>query len=173
MINTFPHTTILQQTTLNIVCQIIENLYNWMDNLWLKVENIVAKEEIVFSNFFFCHYVFKKPSAAEASESVYMTVRVNTFPLADKCLHIYSGLIFENIMAKGEFEHNQLFPHFDGFMQNGCNYFLNKLQLQPFCMKPSILQQCCQHYSIIKYWYKEISHNSANIFSKSSAVNLW
>ena len=44
--NPFPHTTILQQTTLNICCQIIENLYNWIDNLWLKVENIVAKEEI-------------------------------------------------------------------------------------------------------------------------------
>ena len=28
------------------------------------------------SNFFFCHYVFKKLSAAEASESVYMRERV-------------------------------------------------------------------------------------------------
>ena len=27
-------------------------------------------------NFFFCHYVFKKPSAAEASESVFMRERV-------------------------------------------------------------------------------------------------
>ena len=41
-VNPFPHTTILQQTTLNI----------------------------------FCHYVFKKPSAAEASESIYMRERV-------------------------------------------------------------------------------------------------
>ena len=41
-------------------------------------KNIVAKGELlVLSNFFFCHYVFKKPSAAEASESVYMTERVN------------------------------------------------------------------------------------------------
>ena len=49
-----------------------------MDNLWLKVENIVAKGEIArMSNFFFCHYVFKKPSAAEASESVYIRERVN------------------------------------------------------------------------------------------------
>ena len=30
---------------------------------------------LVLSNFFFCHYVFKKPSAAEASESVYMRER--------------------------------------------------------------------------------------------------
>ena len=44
--NPFPHTTILQQTTLNIFCQKIENLFNWMDNLWLKAENIVAKGEI-------------------------------------------------------------------------------------------------------------------------------
>ena len=32
----------------------------------------------VLSNFFFCHYVFKKPSAAEASESVYMREKVKS-----------------------------------------------------------------------------------------------
>ena len=81
----FPHTTILQQTTLNIFCQKIENLYNWMDNLWLKVENIVAKGEIlVLRNFFFCHY-FKKLSAAEASESVYMRERVNSLFKHSSC----------------------------------------------------------------------------------------
>ena len=75
--NPFPHTTILQQTTLNIFCQKTENIYNWMDNLWLKVENIVTKGEIaLLCNFLFCYYVFKKPSAAEASESVYMRERV-------------------------------------------------------------------------------------------------
>ena len=48
-----------------------------MDDIGLKVENIVAKGELhVLCNFFFCHYVFKKPSAAEASESVYMRERV-------------------------------------------------------------------------------------------------
>ena len=46
LFNPFPYTTILQQTTLKIFCQKIENLYNWMDNLWQKVENIVAKGEI-------------------------------------------------------------------------------------------------------------------------------
>ena len=33
---------------------------------------------LVLSNFFFCHNVFKKLSAAEASESVYMRERVNS-----------------------------------------------------------------------------------------------
>ena len=49
-----------------------------MDNPSLKVENIVAKGVIArFEQFLdFCHYVFKKPSAAEASESVYMRERV-------------------------------------------------------------------------------------------------
>ena len=79
-VNPFPHTTILQQTTLNIFCQKIENLYNQMDNLLLKVENIVEKREIARFELFFlkknCDYVFKKPSAAEASESVYMRERV-------------------------------------------------------------------------------------------------
>ena len=76
-INPFRRTTILQQTTLNIFCQKIENLYNWMDNLWLKVENILPKEKLrVLSNFSFCHFVLKKLSAAEASESVYMREKV-------------------------------------------------------------------------------------------------
>ena len=67
LFNPFPHTTILQQTTLNVFCQNIENLHNWMDNLWQKMKNIVAKGEIA------CFVtVFKKLSAAEASESVYI-----------------------------------------------------------------------------------------------------
>ena len=44
---------------------------------------------LVLSNFFFCHYVFKKPSAAEASENVYMremvssNVLLSDFPKTD------------------------------------------------------------------------------------------
>ena len=48
-LNPFPHTTILQQTTLNEFCQIMENLNNWMDNLWQKVENMLANGEIARS----------------------------------------------------------------------------------------------------------------------------
>ena len=60
-INPFHHTTILQQTTLNIFCQNIENLHNWMDNLWLKVENIVAKGEIArFVQFLLLSLCFQK-----------------------------------------------------------------------------------------------------------------
>ena len=33
------------------------------------------KKLLDLSNFIFCHYVFKTPSAAEASESVYMRER--------------------------------------------------------------------------------------------------
>ena len=44
--NPLPHTTILQQMTFNIISQKKENLYNWMNKLWLKVENIVTKGEI-------------------------------------------------------------------------------------------------------------------------------
>ena len=41
------------------------------------------KEKLhVLCNFFFCHYVFKKPSAAEALESVYMRERVKSGPIA-------------------------------------------------------------------------------------------
>ena len=42
-----------------------------------KWKTLWQKEKLlVLSNFFFCHYVFKKPSAAEVSESVYMRERV-------------------------------------------------------------------------------------------------
>ena len=59
--NPFPHTTILQQTTLNVSYQKVENLYNWMDNLWLKVENIVAKGEIArFVQFLLLSLCFQK-----------------------------------------------------------------------------------------------------------------
>ena len=61
LINPFPHTTNLQRTTLKIFCQKIENLYNWMDNLWLKVKNIVAKGEIArFQEFFLLSLCFQK-----------------------------------------------------------------------------------------------------------------
>ena len=79
--NHFPNMTILQQTTLNIFCQKIENLHNWMDNLWLKVESIVAKGEIArFEQFLLLSlYMFsKRLSAAEVSESVYMRERVKS-----------------------------------------------------------------------------------------------
>ena len=60
-LNPFPHTTILQQTTFNIFCQKIENLYNWMNYLWLKVENIVAKGEIArFEQFLLLSLCFQK-----------------------------------------------------------------------------------------------------------------
>ena len=69
------------RATLNLFCQKIENLYNCMDNLCLKMKTLCQKEKLlVLSNFFFCHYVFKKLSAAEASESIYMRERVNPLP---------------------------------------------------------------------------------------------
>ena len=45
-LNPFPHTIILQQTTLNLFCQNIGYPFNYGDFLWQKVENIVTKGEI-------------------------------------------------------------------------------------------------------------------------------
>ena len=54
------HIRPLLQTTLNICCQKIENLFNWMDSLWLKVENIVAKGEIArFEQFLLLSLCFQ------------------------------------------------------------------------------------------------------------------
>ena len=62
-LNLFPHSTILQLTTLNILCQKIDNLYIWTDNLWLKVENIVAKGEIArFEQFLLLSLCCQKAS---------------------------------------------------------------------------------------------------------------
>ena len=61
LVNPFSHTTILQQTTFNIFRQKIENLFNWMDNLWLNVENIVTKREIAcFEQFLLSVTMFSK-----------------------------------------------------------------------------------------------------------------
>ena len=59
-VNPFLHTTNLQQTTLNIFCQKIENLL--MDNQRLKVENILSKGEIAcFKQFLLLTlYMFSK-----------------------------------------------------------------------------------------------------------------
>ena len=48
-----------------------------MDNPMTKRGTLWQTEKLlVLSNFFFCHYVFKKLSTAEASESIYMRERV-------------------------------------------------------------------------------------------------
>ena len=65
-------------------------LYNWMDNLWLKWKTLWQKEKLlVLSNFFFSRYVFKKLSAAEASERVYMREMVYVLQLKSIINFIY------------------------------------------------------------------------------------
>ena len=54
-----------------------KNVIEWI-TYDLKWKTLWQNEKLlVLSNFFFCHYVFKKPSAAEAPESVYMRETVN------------------------------------------------------------------------------------------------
>ena len=60
---------------------------------------------LVLSNFFFCHYVFKKPSAEEASESVYMRERV------------------KHIVTKGVIVHHERFRLFVTIIPNSINMF--------------------------------------------------
>ena len=56
-----------------------ENHFKWKNNNWIELKTWCQKEKLlVLSNFFLCRHVFKEPSAAEASESVYMRERVNT-----------------------------------------------------------------------------------------------
>ena len=70
-----------------------------MYNIPQKVENIVH----LLRNFFFCHYVLEKSSAAEASESVYMRERVkvsariieNAIETYKISLQIYNEMLLE------------------------------------------------------------------------------
>ena len=72
-----------------------------MDNLWLKVENIVVKGEIARFEQFFCHFVFKKPSAAEASiwGKVLNVVRFSDFK---SCLNFFERLFIDKWMILDE-----------------------------------------------------------------------
>ena len=47
------------------------------------------------SNFYFCHYVFKKLSAADASESVYMRERDNH--IQEELDDLRCFLVFEKV----------------------------------------------------------------------------
>ena len=65
-----------------------ENLYNWMDNLWLKV---------ILSNSFFCHYVFIKPSTADASKCVCKRERVTRYSKPKLLSVSFETFMFVNI----------------------------------------------------------------------------
>ena len=73
LVNSFPHTTILQQTTWNISYQNYEKCLYMKVYLLTKVEKIVAKVEIAcFEQFLRLSQCFQRLSAAEATASVYM-----------------------------------------------------------------------------------------------------
>ena len=52
--------------------------------------------------------VFKKLSAAEASESVYMRERVNTFQYTGTFWVLLQHTTFENVVTRGEIAHDKL-----------------------------------------------------------------
>ena len=64
LLNRFPHTTNLQQTTLKTYQNNIRNSpFKWNYNYWIELKTWWQKAKfVVLSNFFFCRHVFKKPS---------------------------------------------------------------------------------------------------------------
>ena len=92
-----------RQRLSKIFCQKLEILYNWIDNLCLEAGNIVAKREIALSNLFFYSYVFKKPSAAEASESIYMRYRVKVTELFIERTDMQMNYQFSQCMSRRQF----------------------------------------------------------------------
>ena len=68
-----------------------------------KWKTLWQKEKLlVLSNFFFCHFVFKMSSAAEASESVYMRERVNILSFT-KIIHILFSKSLSDSSAADDF----------------------------------------------------------------------
>ena len=78
----FPLATNLQQKTEHILSK-NRNLHNWNDNLWLKVENIVAKGEIAcFEQFLLLSLCFQKAVCCRGVRKRLYESRVNPFPFA-------------------------------------------------------------------------------------------
>ena len=74
--NPFPYITNLQQTTLKTYLKLFGNSFKRKYNNWIELKTWGQKEKLlVLSNFIFCRHVFKRLSAAEASESVFMRER--------------------------------------------------------------------------------------------------
>ena len=69
----------------------LETPFKWKYNYWIELKTWRQNEKLlVLSNFFFCRYVFKKPSAVDASESVYMTERFNIWRFQNTSIeHLY------------------------------------------------------------------------------------
>ena len=55
------------------------------------------------SNFFFCDYLFKNPSAAEASESVYMRERVKQLQIVYVYVKFQSACVVINLFILQRF----------------------------------------------------------------------
>ena len=109
----FPHTTILQQTTLmNIFCNKIENFYNWMDNLWLKGENIVSKGEIARSEqFLLLSLCFSKSCPLQRCQKASIWGKGLTVKSRCCCLDMWEELklLFHSITFFNPFPHTEAF----------------------------------------------------------------
>ena len=62
---------------------------------------------LVLSNFFFCHYVFKKPFAAEASESVSMRESLNHPQTVQTLSDAPAAGVFKIKRGKGDVRYKQ------------------------------------------------------------------
>ena len=145
---------------------------------------------LVLSNFFFCHYVSKKPSAAEASESVYMRERVKQLSALERKiathmkqkLRITNSALIAKLMSVKYSSHstvkqiqcyylsNITISHIQLYLHAFAAKQLLKYYEEPFLLLPG----CFQLYSITLYIFSlpEIYLNFAWMFSRSSAADL-
>ena len=138
----FPHATNLQHTTfktIQVKMQKFSVNKEYCFNPFPTYRHLLTKL-LKISNFSFCHNVF----------NFFHLWRVSMFlPRCFQSLLLQICCMWErvnrleNITTGGK---NLTFEQFllllqqiDGFMQNGCNFILNKMKLQPFCMKPRFL----------------------------------
>ena len=119
------------------------------------------KEKLhVLSNFFFCRYVFKKLSAAEASESIYMRGRVKLNSKLDKYFfHLYIFLTLS---------------------QPKCNYILQHLKQIAFknvvCWRFVVGRKALQKLQCISHifiWHFLNINHVGTMFKLTSAICIW
>ena len=86
---------------------------------------------LVLSNFFFCHYVFKKLSAAEASESVYVRKR-------DNAVHTKTSKSVSFPFATSFFNSMQYFSHHLNINSITFPRYFQSRFLQVYCVRERI-----------------------------------
>ena len=117
-----------------------------MYNHWIVLKTWWQTEKL--RNFFFCHHVFKKPSAAEIG---YMRERVNRYvTLSNLLRHLISRGLLKTSRPKEKWLTSSPFATLFSILF--INYTFSYSLIDKRCFQSSLLQICCKspYYSKVK-----------------------